>query len=125
MKKILLLIASILLFATSCEKLGIEKGKYSASVTGNGMLNIELLSDEKCILYFTGGPETSGYYHIDGDQITIIGHANTTESISDRDYESYRFSSDNPGTIYSETSFGIYVESLLEEETHYLSFTKR
>lgn len=125
MKKILILLASILILANSCEKAGIEKGTYSASVTGAGMLNIELLSDDNCILYFTGGPERSGYYHINGDQIIIIGYANTTESIFDRDYESYRFSDDNPGTIYSETSFGIYAENISEDETHYLSFTKR
>ena len=125
MKKILILLASILILANSCEKAGIEKGIYSASVTGAGMLNIELLSDEKCILYFSGGPEKSGYYHVNGDQITIIGYADTAESIFDRDYESYKFSSDNPGTIYSKTSFGIYAESILEEDTHYLSFSKR
>lgn len=126
MKQIIIFLAALVLFA-SCEKLegGIQKGTYSASVTAIGMLNIELLSDEKCIIYFTDGPESSGYYHVDGDQISIIGHVYTTDDWGARKFDSFRFSSDKPGTIYSKTSFGIEAESLLKDKMYYCSFTKR
>ena len=82
MKKFLLLIVSIVMLTSSCEKLngGAQQSKYSASYTAMGMLNVELLSGEKCVLYFTGDPENSGYYHTKGDGISIIGSVYTTDN---------------------------------------------
>ncbi len=127
MKKFFLLFAAIVLLCCSCGKLGkgIEKGTYSASVTGLGMLNMEIISDSDCILYFTGGPESSGYYHIDGEEIKIIGHVYTTDNWGSSKWDCLRFSSDNPGKVYSSTSFGVDGESQKKDKMLYCSFKKR
>ena len=106
----------------SCKKqedIELEQGIYVASVSVGEMLNIELLSDEKCILYFTDGPERIGEYHLNGDKITIIGSVTTTDGIS------LIFSSINPGTIYSKTSFAVSAKSVRTGEEIRCSFVKR
>ena len=121
MRKIVFALITVLALC-SCKKqegLELEQGTYVASVSVGEMLNIELLSDEKCILYFTGGPERIGEYHLNGDKIAIIGSATTTDGMS------LIFSFSNPGTIYSKTSFAVSARSARTGGKIHCSFVKR
>lgn len=104
-----------------CSKEKISQGLYSCSAEGT-TLYIELLAGEDCILYFQGGRESSGFYHIKGDEITIIGHATLEKKYS---YVSYHFSYETPGKILSKDKFSITAEELGNDETHYCSFVRR
>ena len=120
MKRLLYLL--ILLLAISCSKEPkINQGTYSCSVAGE-TLYIELLSGEDCVLYFKGQKESTGYYHINGEEITIIGHAWLEKRYS---IDIYSFGPDNRGTIYSSDKFGITADVNYGEDSKYCSFVRR
>ena len=120
MKRMLFLL--MLLALVSCEKKSqLERGTYSCSI-GSKTLFIEILAEPNCIIYFKGQSEDDGYYHIDGDEIVITGHATDKSGYS---WKTYRFNYEHPGTIYNSESFGITADVDYGEDTKYCSFAKR
>lgn len=73
MKKLLLVLSSILLLASSCQK-QLSKGLYFAD-TEDGIIYLELMKGKDCIMFFQGEKEESCTYYISDGQIDLMGHA--------------------------------------------------
>lgn len=123
---IVVLLISLLSFA-SCKKEygGLQLGTYSGS-TVDGMVNVELLTDDHCVLYITGGPEKSGYWHVREDgSIYLSGTVYTSERITSSKYHLLSFSAYDQGKILSNTSFTVHYERDYDDEQHPLTLTRR
>lgn len=117
MKKLLFILAFAALVC-GCSKDKLSKGTYFAS-TPKGNVYVELKSGDDCILYFKDGEESSGYYDVEGSEITIIGF------VQGKDFFSYRFSTENPGTITGKNSFRIKAEAIGYGSDTMCNFEKR
>lgn len=103
MKKLLILI-SILFLLCGCQKMETKlQGKFFAD-TIDGIIYIELLSDNNCIAYFSGGKEDAGYWLVlDGNEISVIASPELQES----SYASVRYRISGHGTIKDANSFSV------------------
>ena len=117
----LLPIAAIALFLTGCSKL--PGGTYCATLDGH-VLNVELLADDNCIMYFTDyGKEYSGFYHIDGDEIHLIVTVNYG-GYGDSHFRSYDFRSDGVGKITG-GGFSVPCHESMKDKDFTCYFTRR
>ena len=81
---LLLLLAAVVLIATSCEQETLVQGVYSAQTT-DGVLYVELIDGQNCVAYFQGEKKENGTYYISNGQIDLNVHVSTTvrgESVS-------------------------------------------
>ena len=121
MKKILLIIAAILCLS-ACTKEPVLQGVYSCTMS-EGTLNVELLANEKCILYFNGGKESTGFWHTyENDEISIIGSVEYGD-ISSYKYRYYRFG--DHGKIINDTEFSVPAKEIMKDKDVTCRFIKR
>ena len=123
---IVVLLISLISFV-SCKKEygGLQLGTYCGS-TVDGMVNIELLTDDHCVLYITGGPEKSGYWRVREDgSIYLSGTIYTSERITSSNYHLLSFSAYDQGKILSNTSFIVHYERDYDKGQHPLTLTRR
>jgi len=120
MKRIVLLALAALCLC-GCTKL--PRGAYFASVDGH-VLNVELLADDNCILYFADyGTEFSGFYHVDGDEVCIIATVKYGD-YGDAHFRSYDFRSGGVGKI-AKDGFSVPCHESMKDEDFTCYFSRR
>lgn len=124
MRKILLIAIAMVCLA-GCSKEKVMQGRYTAS-TSIGTINIELLAGGNCVASLDGGPESTGFYKIKGDEISISGcMIDNGKDFFSRNHKCYLFNGNNPGKIYDKYSFGIDVKNAYGDDKVFCSFVKR
>lgn len=76
MKRYLIISIALLLTFTACTKDTLTRGLYFAD-TMDGMLYLELQTNEKAVMFFQGGEKEECKYKISKGQIDILGYAST------------------------------------------------
>ncbi len=78
MKRLIIVLATLFL-ALSCQKSTLSKGLYFTD-TSDGIIYIELLRGDDCLVFFQGQEKDNGYYKIAKGEINLMGQAKTTSN---------------------------------------------
>lgn len=122
MKRYLIISIALLLAFTACTKDTLTRGLYFAD-TMNGMLYLELQTNDKAVMFFQGGEKEECKYKISKGQIDLLGSARIT--INGRTRSWWFGGALGKGTI-KDGSFTIKSQRLYspELEYYYLTFYK-
>ncbi len=101
MKRLFFVIASLIL-AISCQKDNLSKGLYFTD-TNDGIIYVELLGGNDCLIFFQGQQKDNGYYNITKGEINLMGQAKTT--INGRSISWWFGGSLGPGKITGNTFY--------------------
>lgn len=74
MKRFLIAITALLLTTASCQLNSLPKGMYMAD-TKDGVLYLQLMSNNECSMQFAGNKSKDGSYWLSGNEIDLIANA--------------------------------------------------
>ena len=99
-----------------------KMGTYFTTLDGD-VLNVELLSGDNCILYFSGGEEVAGSWRTDDGEIWLVATIRKGD-LGEFGYRRYEFSRDGKGEI-RKNGFVVSCEEAVKDKHHTLSFARR